>query len=84
MIAGAPERMRLDHALIAARVFALAIDVVRASADGSAPTRREVQLVVSRRFAQLKENLRLSINVITTHMRANQEAHGSVAVTKPQ
>jgi hypothetical protein len=67
MIVGAPQRIRLGHALIAARVFALATDVVRASADGSRPTRSEAQLAVSLRFAQLKENLRLSLNVITTH-----------------
>lgn len=67
MIVGAPHRIRLDYALIAARIFALAIDVVRASADGSVPARSEAQLAVSLRFAQLKENLRLSINVITTH-----------------
>ncbi|MGV8891639.1 MAG: hypothetical protein ACOH2K_01535 [Burkholderiaceae bacterium] len=72
MIIGAPQRMRLDHALIAARVFALAIDVVRASADGFAPTRSEAQLAVSLRFAQLKENMRLSINAITTHVQTTK------------
>lgn len=83
MIVGAPQRMRLDRALIAARIFALAIDVVRAGAQGSTPTRSKAQLVVSLRFAQLKENLRLSINVIATHTKNIQAQQASGPIAAP-
>lgn len=82
MIAGAPQRARLDHALIAARVFGLAIDVVRATAAGTTPSRREAQQAVSLRFAQLKENLRLSLKIIASHVRT-MGAQTSGAITKP-
>lgn len=70
MIRDIPHEASLDNSLLAARVFALAIDVVRSTAvsDGY-PTRHEAQQVIAKRYAQLKINLRLSIKVMLSHAR---------------
>lgn len=72
MIKGIDHESKLKHGLMAARVFALAVDVVRATAQ-AAPTRAVAQMVVAQRFAKLKDNLRLSLRAM------EKRAHGGQA-----
>jgi hypothetical protein len=66
MIQAAPKRSGLEQALLVARTFALAIDVVQATAAGpGCPGRQAAQDVVARRFDQLLINLRLSVATFT-------------------
>lgn len=75
MIRDLPHEASLDNSLLAARVFALAVDVVRSTAAGDGhPTRSEAQQVVARRYAQLKVNLRLSIEGMRRHALAAEAA----------
>ena len=58
MIEESPQQNSLHVSLIAARLFALAVDVVRSTAGGDCyPTRLAAQQIVADRFAQLKTTL---------------------------
>ncbi|PWF55729.1 hypothetical protein [Massilia glaciei] len=66
MIKDLPKQAALHSSLLAARMFALAIDVVRATAAGEGyPTRAAAQQIVADRFKQLQANFKLSIEIFS-------------------
>lgn len=67
MIKDSPEAAGLRSSLLAARMFALAIDIVQSTAKGEGyPTRLAAQQVVAGRFKQVEANYRRSIEIFST------------------
>jgi len=67
MIARAPDKTKLKHALFAARTLSLAIDVVQAAAETSVrPDRETAQTIVNARLQQLHTHFQLARAVAAT------------------